>query len=70
MHNTLTENSVMKTSEFSLRPFDQTQRFSISEFLVLEKGLFGKKNQGKPGKFREFSDHFYNLREFYSAKYL
>ena len=27
-----------------------------------KKGLF-KKNQGKPGKLREFSDHFYNLRE-------
>ena len=24
---------------------------------------FFKKNQGKPGKLREFSDHFYNLRE-------
>ena len=24
---------------------------------------FFEKNQGKPGKFREFSDHFYNLRE-------
>ena len=24
---------------------------------------FLKKNQGKPGKLREFSDHFYNLRE-------
>ena len=29
----------------------------------LEKGTFLKKNQGKPGKLREFSDHFYNLRE-------
>ena len=28
----------------------------------LEKGRFGK-NQGKPGKLREFSDHFYNFRE-------
>ena len=27
-----------------------------------KKGLLGK-NQGKPGKLREFSDHFYNLRE-------
>ena len=28
-----------------------------------KKGLF-EKNQGKPGKLREFSDHyFYNLRE-------
>ena len=26
------------------------------------KGLLGK-SQGKPGKLREFSDHFYNLRE-------
>ena len=26
----------MKTSEFSLRLFDQTQRFSISEFSVLD----------------------------------
>ena len=24
---------------------------------------FLEKNQGKPGKLREFSDHFYNLRE-------
>ena len=24
---------------------------------------FFEKNQGKPGKLREFSDHFYNLRE-------
>ena len=24
---------------------------------------FSEKNQGKPGKLREFSDHFYNLRE-------
>ena len=29
----------------------------------LEKGTFLKKRQGKPGKLREFSDHFYNLRE-------
>ena len=29
----------------------------------LEKGTFLKKNQGKPGKLREFSDHFYNLKE-------
>ena len=28
----------------------------------LEKGTF-EKNHGKPGKLREFSDHFYNLRE-------
>ena len=27
-----------------------------------KKGLF-EKNQGKPGKLREFSDHFHNLRE-------
>ena len=27
-----------------------------------KKGLF-EKNQGKPGKLREFSDHFYNLGE-------
>ena len=31
---------------------------------------FFEKNQGKPGKLREFSDHFYNLREFYSARHL
>ena len=28
----------------------------------LEKGTF-LKNQGKPGKLRDFSDNFYNLRE-------
>ena len=28
----------------------------------LKKRLFGT-NQGKPGKLREFSDHFYYLRE-------
>ena len=28
-----------------------------------KRDFFEKKNQGKPGKFREFSDHFYNLRE-------
>ena len=27
------------------------------------KGTFWKKNQGKPGKLGEFSDHFYSLRE-------
>ena len=27
------------------------------------KGGFFEKNQGKPGKLREFSDHLYNLRE-------
>ena len=27
-----------------------------------KRGLFGK-NQGKPGKLREFSDYFYNIRE-------
>ena len=27
-----------------------------------KRDLF-EKNQGKPGKLREFSDHFYNLRE-------
>ena len=27
------------------------------------KSYFFEKNQGKPGKLREFSDHFYNLRE-------
>ena len=30
-----TENSEMKTSEFSPTPSDQTQRFSISEFSIL-----------------------------------
>ena len=28
-----------------------------------EKRDFFEKNQGKPGKLREFSDHLYNLRE-------
>ena len=28
-----------------------------------EKRDFFEKNQVKPGKFREFSDHFYNLRD-------
>ena len=27
------------------------------------KGTFFKKNQGKPGKLKEFSGHFYDLRE-------
>ena len=29
----------------------------------LGKGTCFEKNQGKPGKLREFSDHLYNLRE-------
>ena len=29
----------------------------------LGKGTFWEKNQGKLGKLREFSDHFYNFRE-------
>ena len=35
---------------------------SYSSGKTWKKGLF-KKNQGKPGKLREFSDHFYNLGE-------
>ena len=39
-----------------------------------KRGPF-EKNQGKPGKLREFSDHIFlqpqgKFREFYSAKYL
>ena len=36
---------------------------SYSSGKIWKKGPFLKKKQGKPGKLREFSDHFYNLKE-------
>ena len=44
------ENLEMKTSEFSQRPFDQTPRFSISEFSVWGIAQNGKLGVEKPRK--------------------
>ena len=64
----LTQDVILNPLKFEQQSFDQG--FQFTGFVRLrenlenpEKETFLKKNQGKPGKLREFSDHFYNLRE-------
>ena len=44
------------------KPFDALEQVRTAQENP-GKGDFLEKNQGKPGKLREFSDHFYNIRE-------